>query len=145
MCFFMHTVAWMPSVLHWLPNIFTCLCAESTLTAFSLTGHHRVRGSDRQVLGALRVPLQQDQRPRRIRDGLWRQSMSTFNFHSLHRKLVWSHIIRRQSAIVHTASSASVWLVSLWLTWLACCVPLLCVGWMPFLPLAASIMCCYYV
>lgn len=34
---------------------------------------------------------------------------------------------------------------SLGVTWLACCVLQLCVGWMPFLPLAVSIMCCYYV
>lgn len=113
-----------------------------TSQSFSLTGHDWVRGSDWQVSGAVRVPLQQDQRPRRLRDGLWWEGMPTFNFLSLQTSFICS---QKWLPSVHVASFASVYSVSLRVTWLARCVLWLCVGWMPFLPLAASIMCCYYV
>lgn len=46
---------------------------------FSPTGHGRLWSSNRQVFGVVGVPLQQDQRQRRLRDGLSRESTFWFS------------------------------------------------------------------
>lgn len=100
-----------------------------------LTGHNWIWSSNRQMSGTFRISLQQDQGQGRIRDGLWWKSRSCFFFFFV----FLFHI----SAVAAAASSPCS--RSLQLTWLTHSVRLLCVGWMPFLPLAASVMCCYYV